>query len=316
VLNPYSAYGITPNFQLGTTGSFTPQPGMFAGGASPSVRLDPRAQQALSGEAGVPGNINLSGVSAPPQPGASQRIREGVKSAAGKGQEFLNVFMQGASALPVGRLGAAAGMVAPVVEAIGEAQAGRPVGALGAVGGGAVGVGIGAAAARFIPGRMGKIAGAVLPAVGGLIGAPTGAQAAESVRQKITGEPTKGKEGDFTTQMAMAQQINELGATQYRDQMGTYTSALKDLSKHYSDQQYYDLQRNMPLIEKMKNSELVRQQALNAHMAQQQAMLGTLATGGALAQGAQAESGATLRTALTAAPYAGSVLQAPQIRFG
>jgi hypothetical protein len=45
-------------------------------------------------------------------------------------------------------------------------------------------------------------------------------------------------------------------------------------------------------------------------------MLGVLATGGALAQGAQAETGATLRTALTAAPYAGSVLQAPQIRFG
>lgn len=98
--------------------------------------------------------------------------------------------------------------------------------------------------------------------------------------------------------------------------MGTYTSAMKDLSKHYSDQQYYDLQRNIPLIEKMKNSELVRQQALNAHMAQQQAMLGTLATAGALAQGAQAESGAALRTALTSAPYAGAVLQAPQIRFG
>jgi hypothetical protein len=114
----------------------------------------------------------------------------------------------------------------------------------------------------------------------------------------------------------MAQQIGELGATQYRNQMGTYTSALKDLSSHYSNQNYLDLQRNYPIIEKMKNNEVVRQQALMNTQGQLQGMLGVLATGGALAQGAQQETGATLRTALTSAPYAGSVLQAPQIRFG
>lgn len=319
MLNPYASYGITPNFQLGTTGSFAPQPGMFAGGAAPSVRLDPRAQQVLADQSAAAGAVNLGGIAGgpqAPQPGTGQRIREGLQTATGKGQEFLNAFLQGASALPVGRLGAAAGMISPAITAIGEATEGRPVGALGAIGGGAAGAGLGAAAARLIPGRLGKIAGAVLPTVGGMIGAPTGAQALESIRQKVTNEPTKGKEGEFSTQLAMAQQLNELGLTQYRNEMGVWTSAQKDLSKHYSDQQYYDLQRNMPLIEKMKNSELVRQQALNAHMAQQQAMLGTLATASALAQGAQAESGATLRTALTSAPYAGAVLQAPQIRFG
>lgn len=284
----------------------TPQQLMQAG-------MDPRAYY---GEQTAAAGATPVGAPKPPEPGAAQRIREGLQGAAGRGQQFLNTFMQGAGALPVGRLGAAAGMIAPVMEAVGEAQAGRPVGALGAIGGGAAGVGLGAAAARMLPGPYGKIAGAILPAVGGLLGAPTGASAAESIRQKVTGEPTKGKEGEFSTQKVIAEQINELGTTQYRDQMGVYTSALKDLSKHYSDQQYYELRRNMPLIERMKNSELVRQQALNAHMAQQQAMLGTLATGGALAQGAQAESGATLRTALTSAPYAGSVLQAPQIRFG
>jgi hypothetical protein len=150
--------------------------------------------------------------------------------------------------------------------------------------------------------------GAILPGAA--------AQGAESTRQSVTGKPTKGKEGEFSTQMAMAQQMGELGATQYRTQMGTYTSALKDLSSHYSDQAYLDLQRNVPIIEKMKNNEVVRQQALMNTQGQLQGMLGVLATGGALAQGAQAETGATLRTALTAAPYAGSVLQAPQIRFG
>jgi hypothetical protein len=66
----------------------------------------------------------------------------------------------------------------------------------------------------------------------------------------------------------------------------------------------------------MKNNEVVRQQALMNTQGQLQGMLGVLATGGALARGAQAETGETLRTALTSAPYAGSVLQAPQIRFG
>jgi hypothetical protein len=56
-------------------------------------------------------------------------------------------------------------------------------------------------------------------------------QGAEAVRQSVTGKPTKGKEGEFSTQLAMAQQIGELGATQYRNQMGIYTSTQKDLSK-------------------------------------------------------------------------------------
>ena len=150
----------------------------------------------------------------------------------------------------------------------------------------------------------------------GAILAGAAASGAEAVRQSVTGKPTKGKEGEFSTQLAMAQQIGELGATQYRNQMGIYTSAQKDLSNHYSNQNYLDFQRHIPLIEKMKNNEVVRQQALMNTQGQLQGMLGVLATGGALARGAQAETGETLRTALTSAPYAGSVLQAPQIRFG
>jgi hypothetical protein len=46
------------------------------------------------------------------------------------------------------------------------------------------------------------------------------------------------------------------------------------------------------------------------------AMLGTVATAGKLATGAQAEAGATMRTMLSNNPYAGSVMQAPNISFG
>jgi hypothetical protein len=244
------------------------------------------------------------------------RGKETVGKAGEKAQAGLSVLGNTLGSLPTGRLGLLGGMVAPAMTAIEEAQAGRPTGAAGALLGGGAGAAVGAGIAKMLPGPYGKIAGAVLPTIGGMLGAPIAAQASESVRQKTTGEPTKGKEGEFSTQMAMAQQMGELGATQYRTQMGTYTSAIKDLSKHYSDQQYYDLQRNIPLIEKMKNSELIRQQALMNTQGQLQSQLGVLATAGALAQGAQSETGATLRTALTSAPYAGSVLQAPQIRFG
>ena len=44
-------------------------------------------------------------------------------------------------------------------------------------------------------------------------------------------------------------------------------------------------------------------------------ILGTVATAGKLALGAQAEAGANLRTALSQNPYSGSVLSAPSISF-
>lgn len=212
-----------------------------------------------------------------------------------------------------GRAALAATAAIPAVgTSLEELQAGRSLGAVAALapaGLSAIGAGL---IGRGVPGTVAGLGlmglGAILPGAA--------AQGAESTRQSATGEPTKGKEGEFSTQLAMAGKMGELGTTQYRNQMGVYTSALKDLSSHYSNQNYLDLQRNVPIIEKMKNNEVVRQQALMNTQGQLQGMLGVLATGGALAQGAQAETGATLRTALTAAPYAGSVLQAPQIRFG
>jgi len=212
-----------------------------------------------------------------------------------------------------GRVGLAAiGAVPAVGTSLEELQEGRPLGAVAAL----APAGLSAAGAALIgKGVPGTVAGLGLMGLGAILPGAA-AQGAEATRQSITGKPTKGKEGEFSTQLAMAKQMGELGATQYRNMMGVQTSALKDLSTHYSNQAYLDLQRNIPLIEKMKNNEVVRQQALMNTQGQLQGMLGVLATGGALARGAQQETGATLRTALTSAPYAGSVLQAPQIRFG
>ena len=81
-----------------------------------------------------------------------------------------------------------------------------------------------------------------------------------------------------------------------------------------TDLEYY--KRQFPLIEQAKRNEMVRQQALINTMGQNYAMLGTVATAGKLAERSQMEAGANLRTALTAAPYANAVLQAPNISFG
>jgi hypothetical protein len=193
-----------------------------------------------------------------------------------------------------------------------ELQAGRPLGAVAAL----APAGLSAAGAALIgKGIPGTVAGLGLMGLGAILPGAA-AQGAEAVRQDVTGKPTKGKEGEFATQLAMARQMGELGATQYRNQMGTYTGAMKDLSSHYSNQAYLDLQRNVPIIEKMKNNELIRNQALLNTQGQIYSQLGVLSTAGALAQGAQAETGATLRTALTSNPYAGSTIQAPSVRFG
>jgi hypothetical protein len=241
---------------------------------------------------------------------ARRRAQVAVGRGAQGAQEFLAKYPQ-AGGYARGGL-AIAGAIPAVGESLEELQEGRPLGAVAALapaGLSAVGAGL---IGRGVPGT---IAGLGLMGLGAILPGAA-AQGAEATRQSVTGKPTKGKEGEFSTQLAMAQQIGELGATQYRNQMGIYTSAQKDLSSHYSNQNYLDLQRNIPLIEKMKNNEVVRQQALMNTQGQLQGMLGVLATGGALARGAQAETGETLRTALTSAPYAGSVLQAPQIRFG
>lgn len=216
---------------------------------------------------------------------------------------------------------ALAGALPAAGTAMEELEAGRPTGALAALapaGLSALGAGMVGRTGQAMIGKGGPVGTAVGLGLMGLGALLPGAAAsgAESVRQKATGEPTKGKEQEFSTQMAMAKQMGELGATQYRDQMGTYTSAIRDLQRDFSNQQYLDLQRNLPLINQMKNADLVRQQALINTQGQQYAMLGTVATAGQLATGAQAETGATLRTALTSNPYAGSTLQAPQIRFG
>ena len=74
-------------------------------------------------------------------------------------------------------------------------------------------------------------------------------------------------------------------------------------------------QKMLPIINQMKNADLVRQQAINASNTQNYMQMGVVANAGKLALGAQEQAGANLRTAMTANPYANSTMQAPSISY-
>lgn len=144
-------------------------------------------------------------------------------------------------------------------------------------------------------------------------------QVAENVKAGITGQDPAGKTSRAATRAQTLKDAEVLAEVQRRfgaAALEPIIAANKDLQEHALNTMYQNDKRYEPLINRMKNADMVRQQALMNTQASNYAMLGTVATAGRLATGAQAEAGANLRTALTSNPYAGSVLQAPNISFG
>jgi len=255
-------------------------------------------QDFVSGAQGLLGGIpGLGGLFTSGAPAVTQTTPQAAAGAGGAAPVPPTSGTQQRRNLPgLGRAAFIGGMIPGVLVAGAELQAGRPTGA-------------------EAPNPLAKIAGGALMLAGTQIPGMA-ASGAESVRQKVTGEPTKGKEQEFSTQMAMRGQMLQQDLTSLERTLGVNLNATKDLAKFYSDQDLYNLQRMEPVLARMKNNEVVRQQALMNTQGQNYAMLGTLATAGQLATGAQAERGALMRTALTANPYASSTLQAPSISYG
>lgn len=213
-------------------------------------------------------------------------------------------------------LGGATLALPGAAEALGE---GRSLEAGATVAGAA---GVGAGVDRLTRGiknplaRLGaQAAGAV---VAPIIGTGLG-QTAENVKAGITGKDPAGKTSRAATRAQMLDDAEVLAEVQRRfgaAALQPIVAANKDLMQASLDAMYLDNKRNEPLINRLKNADVVRQQALMNTQASNYAMLGTVATAGRLATGAQEQAGANLRTAMTANPYAGSVMQAPNINFG
>ena len=201
-------------------------------------------------------------------------------------------------------------------EAMGE---GRTLEAGATVAGAA---GVGALTDRLSRGIKNPLARLGIQAAGAVIAPGIGqgaGQIAENVKAGITGKDPAGKTSRAATRAQVLKDSEVLAEVQRRfgsAALEPIIAANKDLMQAGLDAQYLNDKRYEPLINRMKNADVVRQQALMNTQASNYAMLGTVATAGRLATGAQEQAGANLRTALTSNPYAGSVMQAPNISFG
>jgi len=213
-------------------------------------------------------------------------------------------------------LGGATFALPSAAEAMGE---GRTLEAATTLAGAA---GIGAGVDRLSRGITNPLARLGVQAAGAVIAPMLGSGVggmAENVKAGITGRDPAGKTSRSATRAQTLKDAEVLAEVQRRfgaAALEPIIAANKDLQQHALDSMYQNDRRYEPLINRMKNADVVRQQALMNTQAGNYAMLGTVATAGRLATGAQAEAGANLRTALTSNPYAGSVMQAPNISFG
>ena len=202
------------------------------------------------------------------------------------------------------------GGVTALPSVIDQYQSGNTLGAaataatagLGSVVAGAVGSRVGGGRGALITGGLSALGGILAPAVGDQVGKVTG-------KGDTQGAARTRAEKDAQT----AANVNQVLAQSYLD---TIISGNKDLMGYAADLDIQNLKRQAPIIKRQLDEALVRQQALNASNAQNYAMLGTVATAGKLATGAQEQAGANFRASISNNPFAGSVLQAPNISFG
>jgi hypothetical protein len=157
------------------------------------------------------------------------------------------------------------------------------------------------------------LAKAGVMAVGGLLAGGLG-QVAEEGAGRITGKG-QSRGAARTRSIKDAETLADVQAIVQGGQMDTYNAAINDLQQNAMNTRLEEFQRQIPLINQLQNAQLVRQQALNASNAQNYMAMGVVATAADMAKQQVRESGANLRTAMQANPYAGSVLQAPNISF-
>ena len=164
------------------------------------------------------------------------------------------------------------------------------------------------------PGLLPKVAGAAVALGGGLLSGGLGSMA-ERTKAAATGQPISGKEGSSSEMRGKRKKDAATDLEIRQDAMSQDYQFLTQIDGYYRNAEIEQMQKMNPLIQQMKNADLARQQSLMNTMTNNYSRLGMLATAGKLATGAQAERGATMRTALQSNPYSGAVMQAPTISF-
>jgi len=256
-----------------------------------------------------------------------ETLRQNVGNLLGNvGQKTSQAVQQAGALFPRGALLGGVLAAAPtVMSAVGSAQEGRTLEAATTAGVG-IPTALGAAA---LGASVGGLPGAAIGLAGGLLAPVIGQGAgalAEKAKAEMTGEEIAGQPGSASASRGMrakerAEMMKDAALqAQIAQQYGPAylqptLQAIQDLRQNDVDMMVQSEKRLDPIIRQRLNDQMARQQTLMNTQGQNYAMLGALSTAGQLATGGQRETGATLRTALTANPYAGSTLQAPQISF-
>ena len=185
------------------------------------------------------------------------------------------------------------GMGLPVMQAVGNFQEGKNLEGAGNLAGGAAAL----AATRGMNPLLRVGAAAVSSVVAGGLGAAGDRQVAEK------------------TGRGAAEYNQETQRYQTGQNLNTMIAGINDIQETQLKNDILRMKAQEPILNRMLNQQLVRQQAMNASLTNSYAMLGTLATASKMAQQGQREAGANFRTALTANPYANSAVAAPSISF-
>lgn len=269
------------------------------------------------GPAVTEGGVGIRRGQAPVTSGAGTRLsRAGNQLAGGVTQ-----LGQNAAALPLGRIGTFG--TAGLMGAQQLAQGNVP-GAVAETGGALAGGAIASAVAKAIPGPWGMAARVALPVLGSLAGGQiagglTGAVAAKA--QEPGAEPIyiPGTNIPLNQSAQYENLRNRDLAYQLRASKSTSDQALAQNRQLLTDTRNDEILRQkamLPLQEQINRSNLINAQSMLASQTAAYQQLGQTAGMFQLAKGAQSETGATLRTAISNNPYIGATLSAPSISFG
>lgn len=209
-----------------------------------------------------------------------------------------------------------------------QAAQGNPLGAVAEAGGGLLGgaavAPIAARAATMLPGPLGAVAKVAIPIAGSLFGAQlagglTGAAKAEV--DKPASEPIyiPGTNIPLNQSAQFENLRNRDLAYQLRASKSMAEQDLQINRQFMADARADEIARQqaaLPMMERINRGNLVNAQAMLASQTAAYQQLGRTAGLFKLAQGAQAETGATTRTAIAQNPYIGATLSAPAISFG
>lgn len=285
------------------------------------------------------GSVNLGQSSAAPaaaDPTGGGRF-EGLMNRLRSGKDKLGTKVEAglerASKMPLGRYATlgTAGLAAATTAAGGDVLGGAGEFAGGLLGGAGGGMAAGAilkAAGTAIPpaGPLGIGLKVGLPILGSVLGGGIGKTLAGGAGQAVEQSASQSSGPDVSvagiplTQAARERQQRERDLdyeTKARTQLGQAQLGLDRQALIDQNNALVQLQKSLlPIQERTMRQQLVNQQSLMNTQSAAYQQLGRQAGMFKLAGQGMAEAGATMRTALSQNPYAGSTIQAPSISFG